>query len=67
MKCPKCNSGQLKVPNTYHAKGMVRRVRQCKECKLRFATLEVIVGRYTRTPTGEQVLTEVPKTHDVGG
>ena len=42
MKCPNCNSDDLKVIDTRTKKFFIRRKRQCLSCKCTFYTVETI-------------------------
>jgi len=40
MRCPHCESENTKVIDTTHAKGGIRRRRECEDCNQRFSTYE---------------------------
>lgn len=42
LPCPECSSTRLRVIDTRHHRGSIRRRRECLGCKARFYTMEVI-------------------------
>ena len=50
LHCPECNSLNLKVRETRHHRGTVRRRRQCLRCDHRFYTKEVVCDMDLRPP-----------------
>jgi len=53
MDCPTCY-GDTRVINSREGKDLIRRRRECAECKVRFTTVEVVVdsanGRQVQVP-----------------
>ena len=46
MKCPRCDSDNVDVIESRPYQGTCKRRRECRDCKVRFNTLEVLDTEY---------------------
>jgi len=44
IRCPKCNCRDLRVIQTWHGPGVIKRSRVCRHCGHRFPTRETVNG-----------------------
>ena len=56
MLCPRCDSKNVEIVDSRHYKNTTRRRRECKDCKVRFNTLEVEENEYKYLKLKESVL-----------
>ena len=56
MLCPRCDSKNVEVVDSRHYKDTTRRRRECKDCKVRFNTMEVLELEYNDLKLKESIL-----------
>lgn len=61
MLCPRCNSTQVFVVDSRPHGDTTRRRRECRDCKVRFSTLEVLELDYKDLKGKEAILARVLK------
>ena len=56
MLCPRCDSKNVEIVDSRQYKNTTRRRRECKDCKVRFNTLEVEENEYKYLKLKESAL-----------